>query len=336
MAQTGIAVYDLDAAYTERFCQYMNEVPGQDYEFHPVYEKEQLNRMISSREVGGVLVSDALKEEYPLFIGDIHVGYLTREPMEEEGEIFRYQSRGEILEVLDALMEREDTSVKMFVFVGAGAGCGCSTTASACAQGLAREEKRVLYINMNSLGDAGCIFQGGNPRDFQYLLKELETGGDLDAAMAAVLNRNSEGVYYYDNLSAPLSLMDITRAHMEIFLKRLKDSGEFRYIIIDSSFSLNHGLLEACRLADRVILVSDGIYTSNQRVHKIWCLFKTLGCGLCKKSVLLYNKFHEQYGRMYENPELPMAGSIDVLSPGGPSQIMEQMIGHEALREVLR
>lgn len=336
MGQTGIAVYDLDEAYTGRFCQYMNEVSGHGYEFRPIYDKGLLDHLISAREVEGVLVSDALREEYPLFIGDIHVGYLTTEPMEEEGEIFRYQSRREILEVLDGLMETEDTSVKLFVFAGASAGCGCSTVAAACAQKMAREEKRVLYINMSSLGDPETIFRGGNPRDFQYLLKELETGGDLDAAMAAVLNRDTGGVYYYDNISAPLSLMNITKARMEVFLRRLMDSGEFRYIIIDSSFSLNYGLLEACRMAQRVIFVDDGVYTSNQRLHKIWCLFKNLGNGLCQKSVLLYNKFHEKYGRMYENPELPVAGTIGVLAPAGPSQMAEQMIGHEALREVLR
>ena len=314
----------------------MNEAAEEEYEFRPVYDREQLDHLISAREISGVLVSDELRGEYPLFIGDIHVGYLTGEPMEEEGEIFRYQSRREILEVLETLLEREDTSVRLLVFAGASAGCGCSAAAAACAQKLAREEKRVLYFNMSSLGDAGTIFQGGNPRDVQYLLKELETGGDLDAAMAAVLNRDSGGVYYYDNLSAPLSLMNVTKARMELFLRRLIDSGEFRYIIIDSSFSVNYGFLEACRMADRVIFVDDGVYTSNQRLHKIWCLFKMLGNGLCQKSVLLYNRFHEKYGRLYENPELPVAGTIGVLPPAGPSQMAEQIMEHEALREVLR
>ncbi|MCI8506029.1 MAG: hypothetical protein HFI67_07565 [Lachnospiraceae bacterium] len=336
MGQIRIAVYDPDSAYTERFCQYMNAAAGQEYAFLPVCDKDQLNHLISARETEGVLVSDALREEYPLFIGDIHVGYLTEEPMEEAGEIFRYQSRREILEVLGKLLENEDTSVKLLVFAGASAGCGCSTAAASCAQKLSREDKRVLYINMSSLGDTGAIFQRGNPKDFQYLLKELETGGDLDAAMAAVLNRDTGGVYYYDNLSAPLSLMNITRARMEVFLKRLIDSGEFRYIIIDSSFSVNHGLLEACRMADRVVFVSDGVYTSNQRLHKIWSLFQMMGNGLCSKSILLYNKFHEKYGRLYENPELPVAGTIGVLSPAGPSQMAEQMTDCEALGEVLR
>ncbi len=336
MGQIAIAVYDPDVAYTERFCQYMNEAAGHDYVFRPMHGQEQLDHLISAREVEGVLVSESLREEYPLFIGDIHVGYLTGEPMEEVGEIFRYQSRREILEVLGKLLENEDTSVKLFVFAGASAGCGCSTVAAACAQELSQEEKRVLYFNMSCLGDTGTIFQGGNPRDFQYLLKELETGGDLDAAMAAVLNRDSGGVYYYDNLSAPLSLMNLTKSRMEILLRRLIDSGEFRYIVIDSSFSVNYGLLTACRMADRVIFVDDGVYTSNQRLHKIWSLFKMLGNGLCQKSVLLYNKFHEKYGRLYENPELPVAGTIEVLSPAGPSQMVEQMLGHEALREVLR
>ncbi len=336
MGKIGIAVYDLDDAYTERFCLYMNEAPGHGYEFLPVFDKEKLNHLISAREVEGVLVSDALRGDYPLFIGEIHVGYLTGEPMEEEGEIFRYQSRREILEVLSRLLETEDTSVKLLVFAGVSAGCGCSTAAAARAQKLAQEGKRVLYFNMSSLGDAETIFHGGNPRDFQYLLKELETGGDLDAAMAAVLNRDTGGVYYYDNISAPLSLMNITKARMEVFLRRLIDSEEFRYIIIDSSFSLNYGLLEACRMAERVILVDDGVYTSNQRLHKIWRLFQTLGNGLCRKSVLLYNKFHEKYGRLYENPELPVAGTIEVLSPAGPSQMVEQMTEHEVFREILR
>ena len=89
-------------------------------------------------------------------------------------------------------------------------------------------------------------------------------------------------------------------------------------------------------MADRVVFVSDGVYTSNQRLHKIWSLFQMMGNGLCSKSILLYNKFHEKYGRLYENPELPVAGTIGVLSPAGPSQMAEQMTDCEALGEVLR
>ena len=336
MGQIRIAVYDQDATYTGRFCQYVGEMAGETYVFSPVYERTVLDELIASREVEAVLVSDELKNEYPSFIGDIHVGYLTGEPMEEQGEIFRYQSRRELLGKIDELLKYEDTSVKLYVFAGAGEGCGCSAAAAACAESLVSEERKVLYINMNSLGDPGSIFRGGNPRDLGFLLRELGEGGDMDAAMGAVLNRDTSGIYFFDNASAPLSLMDISEERMEAFLRRLVDSGEFRYIIVDSSFSVNHGLIAACRVADRMVLVSDGTYNTNGRLDRIWQLFGILGEGLCQKTVLLYNKFHKQYGRFYENSGLPVAGCIEVLPPASPVQMAEQMMGHEALRECLR
>ena len=336
MGQIRIAVYDSDAAYTERFCKYMGNMPERTEVFYPVYEKGQLDAMIAERAIEAVLVSDVLKAEYPPFIGDIHVGYFTEEPMEEPGELFRYQARRELFHALDAVLAQEDTAVKMVVFSGAENGVGCSAAASAYAAKLASAEKRVLYINMNSLGDDTCIFQGGNPRDLGYLMAELERGGDIGAAMASVLNRDTSGVYFYDNAAAPVSLMDIKEEQVTGLFNRLIESGEFQYVVVESSFSLNHGLLGACKCADRVVLLSDGTAACNHRLHKIWEVLEKRSDGICEKSVLLYNKFHKQYGRYYEGQTPVCAGCIETLPPSGALQLVDQLTGLPVWKELLR
>lgn len=340
MGQIRIAVYDTNAAYTERFCRYMEERFGQSFELFPIYEKEELNKLITAREVDAALVPDTLKGEYPSFIGDIHVGFFTERQTKEAGDVFRYQGLRELRAVVDRLLETEDTAVKMIAFVGTNTSVGTSTAAAAYAQQMAAEEKKVLYINMNSLGDMSAIFQGGNPKDLQYLLDELKNGTDMEAAKASVLNRDISGVYFYDNARVPLSMMDIEEEQMETFFKNLIEEGQFRYIIIDSSFSVNHGLLAALKTADKVVAVNDGTYASNQRFHKMWILFEYLEhsgyAGLCQKTMLLYNKFHAQYSRRYENPEVSVLGSIEVLPPAGPVQMVSQMAGLRVLQEILR
>ncbi|QNM05615.1 AAA family ATPase [Qiania dongpingensis] len=340
MKQIRIAVYDLDAVYTERFCQYMGERYGQTAEFCPVYERNELDGLIAARSVDVVLTADALREEYPPFIGDIHVGYFTAEVSEEPGKIFRFQSCRELFHGIEMILDQEDTAVKTVAFIGANAAVGTSTAAAAYAMRLAAEEKRVLYINMSDLGDTGSIFQGVNPKDFQFLLTEMKAGADIDAAMSAALNRDSSGVYFYDNADAPLSIMDIEEGRVAAFLRMLKERGDFRYLIIDSSFSVNHGLFAALGAADKVVVVNDGTFVSNQRFHKIWTLMKRLDLsthpGICQKTALLYNKFHSQYGKRYENPEIAVAGSIEVLPPAGTVQMAEQMARLEVLQEILR
>ncbi len=336
MGQIRVAVYDTNAAYTERFCKYMGDVPGRTEVFCPVYEKRQLDAMIAERAVEAVLVPEALKEEYPSFIGDIHVGYFTEEPMEEPGELFRYQARRELFRDLEAVLAQEDTAVKMVVFTGAESNVGCSAAASAYAAKLASGEKRVLYINMNSLGDDTCIYQGGNPRDLGFLLTELKNGGDMGAAMASVLNRDTSGVYFYDNAAAPMSLMDVKEEEMTGFFNRLKESGEFQYLVVESSFSLNYGLLAACQCADRVVLLSDGTAACNYRLHKIWEILENRNRELCGKSVLLYNKFHKQYGRYYEGQTPVCVGCIESFPPSGALQLVDQLTELPIWKELLR
>ena len=104
MGQIRIGVYDSDAGYTERFCQYMNGT-AEDMEFVPLEDKEGLEALLASREAAAVLVPEEEKEEYPPFIGEIHVGYFTDRQEEEAGEVFRYQSRRNIRAAVEKLME---------------------------------------------------------------------------------------------------------------------------------------------------------------------------------------------------------------------------------------
>ncbi len=335
MGQIRIGVYDSDAGYTERFCQYMNEA-SENAEFLPLYEKDQMESLLASRETEAVLIPEEMREDYPPFIGEIHVGYLTEEPGGEPGEVFRYQDRRSMLQDVERLLAQEDTSVKLLAFLGAGTGTGCSAAASAYAQYLAAGEKQVLYLNMNSLGDDSCIFRGGNPKDLRFLLQEMAKEGTPAGAMPAMLNRAPNGVYFYDNETAPLGLMDVGEEEMYAFFRGLIDSGEYRYIIVDSSFSVNHGLMAACRAAEKIFLVGDGTHSSNHLLDRIWKLFGSLDEGLLKKTAVLYNRFHKQYGRFYENPEAPAAGCLELAAPAGAAQIVEMLSEQKALREILR
>ena len=51
MGQTRIAVYDLNTAYTERFCRYMSGRFGQELALTPVYDRAELDRILAEREV---------------------------------------------------------------------------------------------------------------------------------------------------------------------------------------------------------------------------------------------------------------------------------------------
>lgn len=340
MGQTRIAVYDLNTAYTERFCRYMSGRFGQELALTPVYDRAELDRILAEREVNAVLVTDELKGVYPPFVGDVHVGYLTERPTGEPGEIFRYQNLRSLYADLEKLMEQQDTSVKIVAFIGTAALVGTSAAAAAYAQRLAAREQDVLYVNMSALGDISSIFQGGNQKDLQYLLGEIQAGRDLESALGAALNRDLSGVYFLDNVDAPLGLMDSTKEQMDVFFRYLTENRRFRRIVIDSSFSVNRGLLSALAAADRIVAVDDGTYTSNLGFHKIWTLFGQLEesefAGLMKKTSILYNRFHKQYGKRYENTEIEVVGTIDMLPPAGPVQMAAQMAELEVFDEILR
>lgn len=151
MEQIRIAVYDSDAAYTERFCGYMGEVPERAEVFYPVYEKQALDDMIAGRQVDAVLVPEESRKEYPPFIGDIHVGYFTSQPDTAAGKVFRYQSRRNLFQSIELLFSQEDTAVKMVVFSGAGTHTGCSAAAGAM-QSIWRPGSRRFFIQSEQPG----------------------------------------------------------------------------------------------------------------------------------------------------------------------------------------
>lgn len=335
MEQIRIAVYDSDAAYTERFCGYMGEVPERAEVFYPVYEKQVLDDMIAGRQVDAVLVPEESRNEYPPFIGDIHVGYFTSQPDTAAGKVFRYQSRRNLFQSIELLFSQEDTAVKMVVFSGAGAHTGCSAAAGAYAVHLAAEEQKVLYINLNSLGDGTMIFQGGNPRDLQTLLERLIQGDDPEPLFASILNRDVSGVYFFDNARIPAGLMDVGEETAKSLFRKLIDDGEFRYLVVEADFVPTHTVLAAWACADRVVLVSDGTAAANRKLQKIRVLQEEKELA-ADKTVCLYNRFQKQTGRKVEDPALPCAGCMEALPPAGTRAIVEALAGNPVWNELLR
>lgn len=338
--QIRVAVYDMDTLYCERFCSYMGEKFRDTYAFFPVGQKQQLNEIVNMRAAEVILVPIELKEEFPAFIYDIRVGYLTETRTDKAGEIYRYQDLRGIETDLARLLAIVDTTVRVVVFAGAGNFVGTSALAAAFAKRMAAKEQKVLYLNVDNEGDPHMIYHMENPRDLGTVIGSISTNGTGTREFAGALNRDIDGVYYVNNAKAPLDMMYLNEKQMGMFLEGMKERGEYRVIVVESRLEINPALFAAMNIADRVVLVSDGSNASIRCLDKAWgliCRLEENGKrGLKEKCSIMYNRFQKQFGRRYKNTAVPVKGTLYMLPPKRPEEIAEQLSYDMQLGDILR
>lgn len=220
---------------------------------------------------------------------------------------------------------------QIIAFAPSGGGSGSSSMAAACAIKLAREEKKVLYLNLEHFGDTSLYFKGEGQAtltDIIYSIKSKKTNMALWLE-AAVRYDTRYKVNFYEACNIPLDIQEISEEDISQLLAGLQASASYDYIIIDIDSLLNEVNLSILNHSGTIIYVSDGSEVSNIKLNKIWntleIIEKQKELSLIAKTSIIYNKFSKSTSKTIGNLPIKELGGAPRYENANVETIINQL-----------
>lgn len=204
---------------------------------------------------------------------------------------------------------------RIMTFLSPAGGVGTSSAAAGCARRLAAQGKRVLYLNLELLGNSERFFSGDGVYSFSRVIYALEMANSASVAkMESALRQDESGVWFYSACESPLDLLSVNAGDMVQLFEEFSSISCFDWIITDMDCSLSDDVMEQIARSYMVVLLSDGTPSANDKLKRYLDAIEVLAQNRksihTERIVLLYNKFSSQHGQMLENVRARYLGKI--------------------------
>lgn len=222
----------------------------------------------------------------------------------------------------------DNSDTKIITFFSCGGGAGGSTMAAACAMNIAKESK-VIYLNLDPLGDVGSFFSGEGQFDISDVIYAIKSRrSNLTLKLESTVKRDGSGVFFYDTGKSALDLTELDEEGIGTLINGIKIAGAYTHVVIDAEFSLNKKSIVLMGYSDKVVFVSDGSMISNLKWARLKDALSVIegesSRKILSKVVMLYNKFSEKTSRMLEDDSIQVIGGIPRYKNGDTKQIVEE------------
>ncbi len=229
---------------------------------------------------------------------------------------------------------------KIISFVSASGGVGTSTMAMACATALAKADKKVLYVNLEELGDPEVYFEGEGNYNFSdviFALRSQKT--NLTLKLEGTVRHATNGVFYYAAPEVALDMLDLQEQDVKRMLAEMCIAGGYDYIIVDSRLDFSEVSMVIWNEADTVILVTDGMNVSNRKLERMVAAFlqkeKNDERLKLSKAMLLYNKYSNRLSERVQGIDIAELGGVQRFDGATLKQIVEQISGMALFNKLL-
>ncbi len=163
----------------------------------------------------------------------------------------------------------ENENTKVLAFLSPSGGVGCSTAAAAFARYLAKNNKKVLFLNLEVFGSADAFFVGEGSSDLSDVIYAIKSKkGNMALKLESTVKQDSSGVYFYSSSKNALDMQELSVEETKRLVSELKLFGAYDYIVLDMDFSINNDTLELLKDVNRIVILSDGSVISNRKLEK--------------------------------------------------------------------
>lgn len=247
---------------------------------------EYFNELFSTPQTADILILSEELYDPTISRHNIENIFLMTEKMEEEGQttelkvnrIFKYTSikdiftqivgkSAEVLDVQDAKKEPEIVMV-----YSASGGCGKTTLALGLATCLAKNYKKVLYINASRLQIFQRMLENQNPITANDVYTSLLKGGEsVYSDIKHVIRK--EGFNYLPPFKMSLISLGLPYSIYKDIAIGAKKSYDYDFIIIDADNTFDLDKVTLIDVADKVLVITSqhesSIYATNVLVSNI-------------------------------------------------------------------
>lgn len=203
-----------------------------------------------------------LNEQYGVASDNFNVTYLYK--YSSVKELF-YEITGKSADILQKGGETKKQP-NIITFYSAGGGTGKTTLALGVAAVMAKNYKKVLYVNADRM------------QKFQYLLedKSVITSMELYAKLGMAADSifpeikkviRTEGFDYLPPFKAPLMSLGVDYSVYRKIVEAARNSGEYDYVVVDADTVFDEEKADLLNSSDKVVIVTrqDGaaVFTTN-------------------------------------------------------------------------
>ncbi len=265
-----LLICDEEEEYTRLMAEYVLKQKGLRWKVRAYTDLDELLRQegtVEGQEGDILLLSEnALKKKVPSLIAKCTVllSENGREAIPEQGYacIFKYQGADEVIrELLDIYaatgnglpMVTVAGKSKVLAFYSPVHRCLQTTLALALGQRLA-QKGRVLYLNFEYHAGMAGILPDGQGRDLADLVYFLNAEGEKFRLRLNSITRWYGALEYIPPMKVGQNLPCISREEWQRLIRRLDEEGEYDYLILDMSESMQ-GLYEILRSSSQVVTI---------------------------------------------------------------------------------
>lgn len=257
--------------------------------------------------------------------------------------VFKYQ-KGEVIykRILDLYASKADgiyfaqgnaqeKPVLVRVFMPLNGGAGASTAARAYAVKKSTE-KKILYLDLELMGNCDCVFKAEGDFCFDEILYALKSRrGNLRLKLESALKKSNEGPMFYSPSKNPMSLLELKEDEFAQMIGEMKNSGLFDEIILDMDGSFSTWTPMALKEADEIWLVTDGSDAALEKYGQFMkfadALEKKQEIRFLAKMKLFYNRYSSRVGREIPDCKLDIAGGSPRYENMSEIEIIKRMAG---------
>lgn len=337
-----VALLDSDTNYTNRLMMKFADSYSDKLELHSFSDEKMALDFVTNSRVHVLLANYACSidpSKIPQRCGFAYlVDSMDISKFKEEKAVCKYQKADLIYkEILSIFYEKvpgglqirvsSNDGTQIMAFMPCAGGVGSSTAAVACSKYLASQGKRVLYLNAERFGDPDLFFRGEGSSSLSDVITALkQKKSNLALKIESAQRMDVSGVSYFASAKYALDVLEFSGEDLETLCA---NALKFDYIIIDSDFGVT-GLQERImRIANRIILCSDGSEIANAKLRRIADTLAIIenqrDNDIMTKLYLLYNRFNEKMGKTNDGGIAPALGAI-MLVNGAPCEYVVNTI----------
>ena len=213
-------------------------------------------------------------------------------------------------------LKRRDFDARFVLFLSAQGGCGTSSAAAAYAMRRALEKKKVFYLTLERFGSSNLYFNSANSLSLSDIIYSLKSkSSNLLLKLESAVQEDASGVDFLNDCKNPYDMFELQEEETLELLKGIGQVKKYDEIVVDFSSDLWERKIKIMKdYADRIVYISDGSFTGNDKFEKfcqvIKILERQLECDILSKTCLLYNRYSSKSSVQMDKSAVPVIGGI--------------------------
>ena len=338
-----IAICIEDSTYSEKLSSHFSAHYGDSVEMYRFSDETLLNKYLETHVMDVLLVDEKFDERNVLEWPEMLVFKLTNSgnSVIEEGRIIyicRYQKASNIYKEILHWCSKKEFSVKkgsgktiVISFSSIVGGAGASTISVAFAIYLARQGRKVVFLNLEEFGDTSVLLGDGGKYNFEEILLALKTKNrNVTMKLQSAISHTEDNVFFYSSCSNPIDFSQMTGDETKELLDSMI-SMDYQYVVTDFRLDLSDKSRRIMNASDKIVLISDGTNNSKKRFGRIFTALKSVD-GMertrnCDKLAILSNKAENGKSIDISADGVFNIGTISEIKSDSPSEIARTIAG---------